>query len=103
MSAATSSVWDDLDGQLVLPDDRGYDEARQVWNAMVDRRPRMIVRCASVADMVAAVRNARELDLEIGGCVWCGAAATHLREKCQGLRPLLLAHVAANISFYRAR
>ena len=70
MSDITSSMWDDLDGQLLLPDDPGYHEARQVWNAMVDRRPRMIVQCASVADVIVSVRNARELDLEIA--VRCG-------------------------------
>ncbi|MGH8828020.1 MAG: FAD-binding oxidoreductase, partial [Jiangellaceae bacterium] len=59
-----------LDGQLLLPSEVGYDEARAVWNAMVDRRPRMIVRCASVGDVVTAVRTARELGLEIG--VRCG-------------------------------
>jgi FAD/FMN-containing dehydrogenase len=61
---------DRLDGQLLTPGDAGYDERRTVWNAMVDRRPRLIVRCASVADVVTAVRTARELDLEIG--VRCG-------------------------------
>ncbi len=59
-----------LDGHLLLPGDEGYDQARTVWNAMVDRRPRMIVRAASVADVATAVRTARELDLEIG--VRCG-------------------------------
>ena len=59
-----------LDGQLLLPGDDDYDQARAVWNAMVDRRPRLIARCASVADVVTAVRTARELDLEIG--VRCG-------------------------------
>jgi FAD/FMN-containing dehydrogenase len=59
-----------LDGHLLLPGDAGYDEARSVWNALVDRRPAMIVRCASVADVVAAVRTARDLDLEIG--IRCG-------------------------------
>lgn len=59
-----------LDGQLLLPGEAGYDEARAVWNAMVDRRPRMIVRCASAGDVVTAVRTARELGLEIG--VRCG-------------------------------
>jgi hypothetical protein len=59
-----------LDGQLLLPGDAGYDKARMVWNALVDRRPAMIVRCGSVADVVAAVRTARDLDLEIG--IRCG-------------------------------
>jgi FAD/FMN-containing dehydrogenase len=59
-----------LDGYVLRPGDAEYDEARAVWNAMVDRRPRMIIRCASVRDVVAAVRTARELDLEIG--VRCG-------------------------------
>jgi FAD/FMN-containing dehydrogenase len=70
MSAEPTSMLDDLDGQVLLDGDPGYDEARAVWNAMVDRRPRMIVRCGSVPDVVAAVRAARELDLEIG--VRCG-------------------------------
>ncbi|MFL6145411.1 MAG: FAD-binding oxidoreductase [Labedaea sp.] len=59
-----------LDGRLLLPGDAGYDDSRTVWNGMIDRRPRMIVRAASVADVVTAVRTARELDLEIG--VRCG-------------------------------
>ena len=61
---------DRLDGQRLFQGDDGYDPARAVWNAMVDRRPRLIVRCSSVADVVTAVRAARELDLEIG--VRCG-------------------------------
>jgi FAD/FMN-containing dehydrogenase len=66
-----------LDGTVVLPGDPTYDETRSIWNAIVDRRPRGIVRCASVRDVVTAVRTARELDLEIG--VRCGghSAAGH--------------------------
>jgi FAD/FMN-containing dehydrogenase len=63
---ALAELWARLEGQLVLPGQPGYDEARTVWNAAVDRRPRAVVRCANVFDVVAAVRTARELDLEIG-------------------------------------
>ena len=59
-----------FDGQVLRPGAPGYDFARSVWNGMVDRRPAVIVRCATVADVVAAVRTARERDLEIG--VRCG-------------------------------
>ena len=56
--------------EILRPGEPGYDTARRVWNGMIDRRPRLIARCASTADVVAAVRQARELDLEIG--VRCG-------------------------------
>src|SRR5262245_32653989 len=69
-TTTTTALPAHLDGHLLLPGDPGYDTARTVWNAIVDRRPRMIVRCASVGDVVAAVRTSRELDLEIG--VRCG-------------------------------
>jgi FAD/FMN-containing dehydrogenase len=59
-----------LDGDILTSDDEAYDGARTVWNAMVDRRPRLIVRCRSVRDVVAAVRAAQTDGLEIG--VRCG-------------------------------
>src|SRR5260370_26951786 len=59
-----------FDGQVPTPGTRGYDSARSVWNGMIDHRPKLIVRCASVRDVVTAVRAARERDLEIG--VRCG-------------------------------
>jgi FAD/FMN-containing dehydrogenase len=47
-------------GQVLLRADPGFDEARQVWNAMIDRRPAVIVRCAGVADVRRAVDFARD-------------------------------------------
>lgn len=49
-----------LRGSILEPDDASYDEARSIWNAMIDRRPGLIARCAGASDVVAAVRFARE-------------------------------------------
>lgn len=50
-------------GELVFPEDAGYDEHRKVWNGSIDRRPRLIARCTGVADVRAAIRLARSQDL----------------------------------------
>jgi FAD/FMN-containing dehydrogenase len=52
-----------LSGRLILPTDGDYDPARQVWNAMIDRRPAGIAQCQTVEDVVHAVRFARSNDL----------------------------------------
>lgn len=52
-----------LRGQVLQPGDDGYDPARRVWNAMVDKRPALIARCVGAADVIASVRFAREHDL----------------------------------------
>ncbi|MGH2637133.1 MAG: FAD-binding oxidoreductase [Actinomycetota bacterium] len=52
-------------GQVITAEDGGYEEARRVYNAMVDRRPRVVVRCASEQDVVAAVDFAREASLDL--------------------------------------
>src|SRR5919109_348945 len=49
-----------LRGRLATPGTFGYDEARTIWNAMIDRRPALIVRCAGASDVVRAVRFAGE-------------------------------------------
>src|SRR5215470_10727853 len=54
-----------LHGTLVEPGDSEYEEARKVYNGMIDRRPRAIARCADAADVSAAVQAGREAGLRI--------------------------------------
>lgn len=71
-----------FDGQIVWPDDASYEDDRRVWNAMHDRRPALIARCASVGDVVAAVRYARDRALEIA--VRCGGHSMPGHSVCDG-------------------
>ena len=50
-------------GDVLLPGDAGYDEVRQIWNAMIDRKPALIARCKSAADVVQAVEFGRTNNL----------------------------------------
>ena len=50
-------------GPVFRPDDAGYDEARAVWNGMIDKEPAIIVQCTGAADVMAAVDFSRDLDL----------------------------------------
>lgn len=50
-------------GQIVTPGDFNYDEVREIWNAMIDRRPGLIVRCTGTADVLQAIRFARQHQL----------------------------------------
>lgn len=47
-------------GEVIEPNDAGYDEARALYNAMIDKRPRFIARCSNVADVITAVNFARD-------------------------------------------
>ena len=71
---------DSLRGDLLLPGDPGYDEARALWNGMVDSHPAFVVRAAGPADVMAAVGFAREQGLELavhgGGHNVAGYATT---------------------------
>jgi FAD/FMN-containing dehydrogenase len=49
-----------LRGRLIQPGEKDYDEARKLYNAMIDKKPRLIVRCADIADVISAVRFGRE-------------------------------------------
>src|SRR5439155_8969878 len=70
-------------GPVLTPNDEGYEESRPVWNGAVTTRPAVIARCTGVADVVAAVRHARERGLLVsvrgGGH---GVSGTAL---CEGL------------------
>lgn len=54
-----------LRGTMLLPDDPGYDEARAVWNAGIDRRPAAVVRCADATDVQRALEFARHRELAV--------------------------------------
>jgi hypothetical protein len=67
LEALTSSVR----GQVISPGDPDYDVARRVHNGMIDRYPRLIVRCRDVADVIRSVKFGRDASLAIavrGGC-----------------------------------
>jgi FAD/FMN-containing dehydrogenase len=54
---------DDFAGELIVPGDAGYDSARRIWNASIDKHPGVIARCSGVADVVSSVKFARANNL----------------------------------------
>ncbi|MCB2147890.1 MAG: FAD-binding oxidoreductase [Deltaproteobacteria bacterium] len=56
---------DKVKGQIVLPGDPNYNDVREIWNAMIDRRPAVIVQCAEADDVPHAIAYARDNGLEI--------------------------------------
>jgi FAD/FMN-containing dehydrogenase len=64
-SGAIAALGKRFHGTLLGPTSPGFDEARTLWNAMIDRRPALIARCASKDDVAAAIRFGREHDLVI--------------------------------------
>src|SRR5215213_8591729 len=63
--AAVDALRSALLGEALVPGDDHYDAARAVWNAMIDRRPALIVRCKGPADVLDAVRFARTQGLPV--------------------------------------
>jgi hypothetical protein len=61
VDAFATQLW----GDLITPHSERYDEARTIYNAMIDKRPRLIARCQTVADVINAVNFAREHDLDL--------------------------------------
>ena len=93
---AISQLQEKLQGRLIQSQEKGYDEARAIWNAMIDKRPALIVRSTGVADVIEAVTFARENDLLMavrgGGHNIAGASV------CEGglmidLSPMRAVHV----------
>jgi FAD/FMN-containing dehydrogenase len=63
--AALEEFRGQIDGQVLVPEDESYDEARVIFNAMIDKRPAVIAQCARVDDVRAALAFARGNDLEV--------------------------------------
>jgi FAD/FMN-containing dehydrogenase len=62
---AVTQFKNQLRGKLIEPADPGYDEARKVYNGMISRNPRLIAKCADVADVITAVNFGRQNDLRV--------------------------------------
>ncbi len=71
-----------LRGQVIGPKDEGYDEARKVFNGMIDRRPALIARCAGAADVQRAVTFARDQGLVVS--VRAGGHSVNGYGVCEG-------------------
>ena len=61
--AALAAIRGRFEGEVLEEGDPGYDDARKLFNAMIDRKPRLIVRCAGPADVAAGILLAREFAL----------------------------------------
>jgi FAD/FMN-containing dehydrogenase len=79
--SALSGLRKSFTGKIILPGDPDYDEARKIFNAMIDKRPGVIAQCGTVDDVVRAVQFGRDLGLEIavrgGGHGVAGKALTN--------------------------
>ena len=65
LTTATDELRTRLGAEVIVPDDPGYDEARALHNAMIDKRPAVIVRCGSAADIAGALEFARTSNLPV--------------------------------------
>ena len=61
--AEVEAVQENIRGKLIEPDNPEYDEARTIWNAMIDRHPGLVAQCTGVVDVITAVNFARDRDL----------------------------------------
>src|SRR5687768_1761897 len=80
--ATVTAFKSSLSGELICPEDEGYEQARKVWNGMINKRPAMIARCRGVADVVQCVKFARTHDLIVA--VRCGSHNAAGHATCDG-------------------
>jgi FAD/FMN-containing dehydrogenase len=71
-----------LRGALIDAEDEGYEQARKVWNGMIDKRPALIARCTGVADVVESITFARSHDLLVA--IRCGSHNAAGHATCDG-------------------
>ena len=100
--AALADLRSRLRGPLLLAGEPGYDDARSLWNAMIDRRPGAIARCLGTADVLQCVAFARERGVElaikggghnIAGLALCdGGLVVEGGVRGEGSAPLLMRH-----------
>ncbi len=76
-NGAVEALRKDFGGPVDAPGDPGYEQARRVWNGMIDRRPALIAHCSGVADVVAAVRFGRSEGLPVAIRGGAHSAAGH--------------------------
>ncbi|MGF1733980.1 FAD-binding oxidoreductase [Photobacterium satsumensis] len=65
MNSHRDTLTGQIQGRIIVPDDNDYDEVRQIWNAMIDKRPAVIVKCSSASDVLSALNYAKETNLDI--------------------------------------
>ena len=63
-----TSLRETIRGSVLTEGDADYHKVRRVWNGMIDRQPATIVRCAGAADVISAVKFARDSGLQIAVC-----------------------------------
>ena len=65
MNSHQETLISQFQGRIIVPDDSDYDDVRQIWNAMIDKRPAVIAQCSSASDVLAALNYAKTNNLEI--------------------------------------
>ncbi len=65
VSVAVDLLKSDLRGDVIRPSDANYEDVRRIYNAMIERRPELIVRCAGVGDVIDAIAFGRENNVPI--------------------------------------